>query len=422
MEVLRKAQIVFLAVLICVTSIVFVGCGDENYPVTVGNTTFEKSPEKIAVLSANVADIVDCVGYAVKVACISDDVITENLKSKKSCGSSVDPDIDKIVSLNATVVFADDNISDGAIKSLEEQNIEVVQFHYGNDIDSIATTYKSIGAILGGEKGRKKAQSTFDTLLERLNAYKSSVNEKVQKRSLLYLTGTENLTTVVNNSWYNTLLDYTGAKVLSDNIENPSISLTNVSDYNPDFLVYDGNTLKNLKEKSILKGSSFLKNGNSVRVDLDKLKLQGTTAVENIKTIINALDSSAVEKGEDLFLENQKDDNKSSSTEETTVVTTVAPTTKPVAEYELQSKYKIKFTDKAIKSMVKSKENKYIKAMQKRLYDLGYITKDNVTGYYGDITKSSVKAFEKKNSLKPTGKVSKKMLKKLFSSSAKKKK
>jgi ABC-type Fe3+-hydroxamate transport system substrate-binding protein len=425
MKAIRKVQSVILALLICTTAVVFFGCGDENYPITIGNVTFEESPEKIAVLSPNVADIVDCIGYNVKVACISENVITENLKKKTTCGSSIDPDTKVIIDSGATVVFADDNISDGAITELQNQDITVMQFHYENDNDSIATTYKSIGGILGGEQGKKKGETAFNTLLSRLEAYKKSVDKKVNNTTLLYLTGTEKLSTVVNNSWYNTLLDYTGAKVLSDNIENPSISLTNIANDNPDFLIYDSDTLKSLSEKSILKGCKILKKGNSVNVDMDKLKLQGTTAIENIKTILNVLDPSSIDKGEKQFLNNQQTSvNKESATtatQETTVTTTVATTTKPIAEYELESKYKVQYSDKAIKTMTKTKENKYIKAMQQRLCDLGYISKDNVTGYFGDVTEKSIKAFEKKNSLKSDGKVSKNMLKALFSSNAIKK-
>ena len=56
------------------------GCtnSDGDYPITIGNTTFEESPEKVAVVSPNVADIIDCIGYNTKVALVSNQVLTES--------------------------------------------------------------------------------------------------------------------------------------------------------------------------------------------------------------------------------------------------------------------------------------------------------------------------------------------------------
>ena len=62
-----------------------------------------------------------------------------------------------------------------------------------------------------------------------------------------------------------------------------------------------------------------------------------------------------------------------------------------------------------------------VKAMQQRLFDLGYVSdKENITGYYGEISKAAVTAFQKKNGIKETGTADNATLVKLFSSDAKK--
>ncbi len=60
-----------------------------------------------------------------------------------------------------------------------------------------------------------------------------------------------------------------------------------------------------------------------------------------------------------------------------------------------------------------------MKKVQTRLKKLGYYS-SSIDGYYGNFTKSSVKAFQKRNGLKVTGSVNSATLKKLNSSSAKK--
>lgn len=58
--------------------------------------------------------------------------------------------------------------------------------------------------------------------------------------------------------------------------------------------------------------------------------------------------------------------------------------------------------------------------VQNKLKSLNYLSSKNVTGYYGSVTESAVKAFQKRNSLTADGKVGASTMAKLFSSSAKK--
>ncbi len=60
-----------------------------------------------------------------------------------------------------------------------------------------------------------------------------------------------------------------------------------------------------------------------------------------------------------------------------------------------------------------------VKKLQERLKELGYFD-HSVTGYYGDVTKKAVEAFQKNNGLKVDGVAGPATLKKVYSSSAKK--
>ncbi len=434
----RITRTIISLLLIIAASMCFFGCSEseEDYPVTVGNTVFEESPERVAAVSPNGADIMDCIGYSVKVTLVSDDTVTKSLADRERCGSAIDPDTKKIIDNKIQVVIADDNLSDGDIKILEDNNIKVIQLHYGNDDNSILTTYRSIGSIMGGKSGREKAEKAYSTLKHQLLAYKNAVNKKYSDKSIMYLSGTSPYETVIHGSWYNTLLNYSGLKVVSNDIDTPSISINDISKENPDYLVYDGQTFDNIKSKTAVKGAKFLKEGHSLQIPKDTLKMQGSTAIENIRAIVSTIDKEAVKKAEkyiashpvsqnDSKNDNENNNNKNEKTEETAVTevtsTVTSTTAPPKPRYELQSKYNVKFTKSAIDSMKKDKENKYIKALQERLSDLGYISEDNTTGYFGDVTEGAIKDFQKNNNLKADGKVSENMLNKLFSSTAKKK-
>ena len=129
---MRIVKTTICALLLFCTLIFTVGCNssDSSYPITIGNTTFNSKPEKVAVLSPNVADIVCQLGMEKDITLISSDVITDSLKDKKTCGTAIEPDTKKIIDSDIEVVLADDNMSDGAIKTLEDSDVKVVQFHY----------------------------------------------------------------------------------------------------------------------------------------------------------------------------------------------------------------------------------------------------------------------------------------------------
>ncbi len=58
-------------------------------------------------------------------------------------------------------------------------------------------------------------------------------------------------------------------------------------------------------------------------------------------------------------------------------------------------------------------ESKEVKKLQQALCDMGYLKEENVTGYYGDVTESAVKKFQKDNGISQTGVAAKQTLDKI---------
>ena len=425
---MRIVKTTICALLLFCTLIFTVGCNssDSSYPITIGNITFNSKPEKVAVLSPNVADIVCQLGMEKDITLISSDVITDSLKDKKTCGTAIEPDTKKIIDSDIEVVLADDNMSDGAIKTLEDSDVKVVQFHYGNTGEDILTTYTSVGAILNGETGKAKGNEAYTKLMNTLKNYKTEFSKKHSKDKLLFLEGTGPYVSVIKESWYGKLLAFTGTDVVTKDVNNSTYDVNMIGSLNPKYLVCNNDTYKSLENKDTLKKCDFNKSNGHIIIEKNKLKLQGKTAIENVEKILQTIDKSTFEKIKttptttvEKTTKGAKSTTASKAT--TTVTTTTVPTTtKPKEKYPLQSKYKVKFTDSAIKTMTLQSQNDYNKAMQERLTDLGYLASGNSTGYFGDMTKTALENFQKKNKLSATGTVDSKTLQVMFSSSAKK--
>lgn len=420
---MRIVKTTICALLLLCTLIFTVGCnsGDSSYPITIGNTTFNSKPEKVAVLSPNVADIVCQLGMEKNITLISSDVVTDSIKDKKTCGNAIEPDTKKIIDNDIEVVLADDNMSDGAIKTLEDNDVKVVQFHYGNTGEDILTTYTSVGAILNGENGKAQGNKAYTKLMNTLQSYKAEFSKKHSKDKLLFLEGTGPYVSVIKESWYGKLLAFTGTDVVTKDVNNSTYDVSMIEKLNPNYLVCSKETYDSLKNKDNLKKCNFIKSNGHIIIEKDKLKLQGKTAIENVEKILQTIDKSTFEKIKSAPTTTvEKTTMGTTSTTVSKAITTVPTTTKPKEKYPLQSKYKVKFTDSAIKTMTLQSQNDYNKAMQERLTDLGYLASGNATGYFGDMTKKALETFQKNNGLSATGTVDSKTLQVMFSSSAKK--
>lgn len=425
---MRIVKTTICALLLLCTLIFTVGCnsGDSSYPITIGNTIFNSKPEKVAVLSPNVADIVCQLGMEKDITLISSDVITDSIKDKKTCGTAIEPDTKKIIDSDIEVVLADDNMSDGAIKALEDNDVKVVQFHYGNIGEDILTTYTSVCAILNGETGKAQGNKAYTKLMNTLKNYKTEFSKKHSKDKLLFLEGTGPYVSVIKESWYGKLLAFTGTDVVTKDVNNSTYDVNMIDSLNPKYLVCNNDTYKSLENKGTLKKCDFNKSNGHIIIEKDKLKLQGKTAIENVEKILQTIDKSTFEKIKSTPTTTVEKTTKGTtsttvSKATTTVATTTVPTTtKPKEKYPLQSKYKVKFTDSAIKTMTLQSQNNYNKAMQERLTDLGYLASGNATGYFGDMTKTALETFQKNNGLSATGTVDSKTLQVMFCSSAKK--
>lgn len=420
---MRIAKTTICALLLLCTLIFTVGCnsGDSSYPITIGNTTFNSKPEKVAVLSPNVADIVCQLGMEKDITLISSDVITDSIKDKKTCGTAIEPDTKKIIDNDIEVVLADDNMSDGAIKTLEDNDVKVVQFHYGNTGEDILTTYTSVGTILNGETGKVQGNKAYTKLMNTLKNYKTEFSKKHSKEKLLFLEGTGPYVSVIKESWYGKLLAFTGTDVVTKDVNNSTYDVSMIEKLNPNYLVCSKETYDSLKNKDNLKKCDFNKTNGHIIIEKDKLKLQGKTAIENVEKILQTIDKSTFEKIKSTATTTVEKTTKGTTSTTVSKATTAVPTTtKPKEKYPLQSKYKVKFTDGAIKTMTLQSQNDYNKAMQERLTDLGYLASGNATGYFGDMTKKALETFQKNNGLSATGTVDSKTLQVMFSSSAKK--
>lgn len=403
-----KNKIISLALVLLLalsSAFMFSGCGDGEYPVEVANIKIDSEPKSIVVLDASTADVIECIGYEVKMVGRSDEVNQKSLSAAPSVGSAQSPDINKIIDTGADLVFVNDSLSEESKAKLDENKISVVNIAVASSQKQLETTYTTVGRILGGNTaGAAKGKEAYSKLISQMEDVKkkvTAVDNNAALNTVCYMysvNGKLRLTT--SGTYGDMLLGYTGCVNVAVNIDENKVEVNTLKVANPNYLFYsDEQTLQAIKDDSVLSGLSAIKDGKTLMISSDEMNRQGLTAVNTLNKMVGFIHP-------ELAVNSSDNDSSDVSATEASV--------KSVAD-----DYKIKLDDL---SLTLEDENDNVKAMQQRLFDLGYIDdEENVTGYYGEVSKSAVSDFQKNSGLKETGEADNETLVAMFSENAKKK-
>lgn len=409
------------------SAFVLAGCGDSNYPVKIANLTIEKEPKSIVVLDPNSADIISYMGYDVKIVGRSDQVDQKYLSVAPSMGSSERPSVQNIIDSGAKVVFANDDLAPDSKKSLENDGIAVVMMSVADTPKQLETNFHTLGKILGGNTdGKSKAESSYNKLISSMEERKDKATATPESTldTVCYLYFEDGMLKLMTSGTYgDMLLGYTGAVNVAVNISENKVDVNTLKVANPNYIFYaDEDTLKAVKGDNVLSQLAAVKAGKTMQITKEEMSRQGFTALETLDKMIGFIHPELAQKTAtpDSAQPATKAADQKATQPAAQAATQAAtqPATTPAAATSLADKYKIKLDGLSLKE---EDDDDDVKAMQQRLFDLGYVSdKENITGYYGEISKAAVTAFQKKNGIKETGTADNATLVKLFSSDAKK--
>lgn len=415
-KVISLALVIVLALSAVLT---FSGCSESEYPVSIANLKIKEKPEKVVVLDAAVADIISYMGYDVNLQGRSDEVDQEWLNVVPSVGPAKTPDVDAIVKSGATLVFAGDNIDHTIKQELEEAGIQVISMVYAETQKQLETSYVTLGKIFGGQiSGGNEGGQNFVNLLEEMDGIKTKVNESMSNafNTVCYLYFDNNgLKLMTSGTYGDMLLSYTGAVNAAVNIEQNEVDVNTMKVANPNYIFYaDESTLDAIRSDKVLSNLTAVKKGKILKISSEEMSRQGKTAINTLTKMVNFMYPGVLETKTETMADSTVNDNNTQATQS---VQSTQATTAPVEEEKtIAEQYKIKLDNLSLKY---EDENNNVKIMQQRLFDLGYVTdKENITGYYGDISKAAVTEFQKNNDLEETGEADNDTLQMMFSDEA----
>ncbi len=381
--------------LLCTGIFALAGCSsaDGNFPVTVGHTKISAKPEKVVVLSDNLADIIYYLGYSTQIAAVSDSCTQDELtRYIGSVGDETSPDTEKIIETGAKYVLSEKSLTEEAVKTLSDNGIEVIENLIPTDEEMLSTLYLTLGKIFGGKvDGAKMGESSFTRLTNTLAKAKNQVESAtVVSFCYLYMSDDGILSSYPYNKNLSTqegfFLNYLAATNVATNFSELKVDQDILKISNPDFIFYDDESVLNyLNESSALHNMSALKSSRTYMLPKESLSRQGNTMLSTQQFMLSKLFPGVVA---------------------------------PEATGEsLEKLYGITLSEDMKYEEGADDEN--ILVIQQRLVDLGFLTLDSgdsTTTYYGSKSAAAVKDFQSKNGLEATGVADYKTLTVLFNS------
>ena len=425
----RIISVLLAAVMVCTAAVIFAGCGDGNYPVTVANITIDKEPEAIVVLDPSAADIISYMNYDGKIVGRSTEVDQSYLSVAPDFGAAAEPDVNSIINSGAQVVFAGDKINDDDVKQLQEKKIQVIKMSLADTPKELETNYLTIGKILGGAvTGLEKGTSSYEKLIEHMEKLKIEVSSSTTSGALetacyLYVDD-GSLRVMTSGTYVDMLIGYTGAVNVAVNIIDGNVEVNTLRIANPNYIFYsDEQTLNAIQSDDVLSKLTAVTSGKALQVSEKDITRQGLTALATLEKMIGFMHPELAKKATTDEAATQAQTPAQTATEAATQAATQAATTQPANEapHSEADRYDIKITDDlSLKKGDEDKgDSKDVWELQHRLWNLDYLVGvDNVTGYFGDLTEQAVKDYQKAAGFEVTGVADNKTIKALFMSDA----
>ncbi len=436
----KFVSVLVAAMLVLSAAVMLTACSESEFPVEIGTVKIEKTPKKVVVLDDVTADILAYMNFNRLLVGKSDIVTQEELASVPSVGTETNPDVRQIEVLGADLVFCNEKLSKETEQQLKKAGIPVLKMQTPRTVGEVKVNYETIAkALVGKNKGMRTGKESYSRLeldLERIEHSVDGYFKPSDNVTICYLyLDDKKLACLTNGNYGDILMQYTNCKNIFsyDDATPDSPTALDVAKEltaaNPTFILYnDDATLKALTSDKNLSKLKALSAKRTLQIPLQKMSLPGVSAQPTLNRMIEfiyagKLPTTAPVPTPVTDVTSGTNTTLPGTTAAKDSQTNASAATAPAATepQDVSAQYKITLKDLKLE---KNNENDNVRIMQQRLFDLGYIKKSgddtNITGYYGDVTETAVKAFQKANGIKETGTADNATLVLLFSSAAKK--
>ena len=230
----------------------------EAYPCISGNILIEKAPEKIAVLSPELENILTAFSLENTIVGVSTD-------SSRECpikiGTELSPDIEKIIESGAEYLFSLMELSEKDINSLSEKGVRAFVLQRPSSSAALKEIYDAIGNMFfGAIEGSKTSETAFKPFKDALDEAKTAGGGE----SFILLSD-RNLSQPINTFTFGVL-----SEIFTSASENAVLTEEEIKTKNPDnIFITDKIDEDYLLSLEISENLSAVENGSVLSIESD---------------------------------------------------------------------------------------------------------------------------------------------------------
>lgn len=347
-----------------------------EYPVTINEITINSKPQKVAVLSGSLADVVLAIGYETSLVLASEDCTQPDLQVLQKVSAT---DTNAIIESGADLVLAE-TMDDSIRTTLEEAGITVLLLDRATNREDFERLYSEVGTALNGSStgynaGIKAAQKIFSSLddLARLAPDSSTVVTACYISDL-------NGYAVTGDELGSVMMSYMGLTNIFKGREGGTFTYEDLNLSDPTMIFCTEEVRTQLLSDTQYAELTAVQTGRIYAIDPHYMQWQGRTVY-----------TASIEMMGLAYPELTESSEASVTIDLGTPEPT--PTAEPADEQAAETTYE---------PLTLGDENDDVLAMQERLSELGFLTAA-YGGVYGEITADAVKAFQEANGLEATG-------------------
>lgn len=270
------------------------------YPVTVedrfGNQiTIEKEPMKVISISPEMTETLYALGVGDRLVGRTDYCnYPEAVLDVDSIGTLYEVNFEKVVDLEADVVFASSHVQDDTVKQLQNQGVQVIALTWNESLEGVYGYMETIGKVM---KRTTEATDLVNSMKNDFDLYTKAIAE-VKKPSAYFVTGYGEYGdfTATGDTFLSQLMEMAGSTNAAADGENWRYSLEKLVEKDPDYLFcsssYDSKT--QIEALDGYKDFTAVKEGRLYALDENLFFRQGPRLAEGFKQLVEIMHPEAV--------------------------------------------------------------------------------------------------------------------------------
>lgn len=269
------------------------------YPLTIedslGNTVvFEEKPERIVSVAPSITETIFALGAEGLLVGRTDYCdYPAAVSGIQSVGTLKEPNIEKIVELEADLVIASTHFSEDVYDKLNELGIKVVVLNPNDSFQGVFSVIESLGKILNQNENANELNTVMkETIAE--------VEEKVSglaAPSVYYVVGYGEFGdyTAGGGTFISEMIKMANGENIADDVEGWSYSLEKIVEHDPEMIIVSQyyETKAGLVEANGYKELSAVKAGNVFEIDSNMIDRQGPRIAEGFKALAELIHPDA---------------------------------------------------------------------------------------------------------------------------------